>query len=313
MNVFHSLSSTASETSSPLRPTLYTSHRSVTETPRHRSIGNSGLSITQMTTYRQSFAEDVVGCRAAGIDRIGVWRRKLEDFGMERAVEVLRDHGVSVSSVSWGGGFTGASGLSFDEALDDTYAAIRQSARLGAHALTIVSGGRAGHIHSHARRLLLEGLGAALDVAAAQGVTLALQPMAREYAREWTFLESLQEALEIVRAFDHPFLGIAVGTCHIWQQPQIVELLESAAPYIATVQLSDWTTDRVDDRRSLPGEGQIPLSSFVQALQRGGYRGDFEIDVWSADLWKIDARTWLGDCTDVCRGLIPGTCANARG
>jgi sugar phosphate isomerase/epimerase len=93
----------------------------------------------------------------------------------------------------------------------------------------------------------------------------------------------------------------------------VAERLESAAPYIATVQLSDWTPDRVDDRRSLPGEGQVPLESFVQALQRGGYRGDFEIDVWSASLWKNDVETWLNDCTEACRRLVPGTCAPALG
>jgi sugar phosphate isomerase/epimerase len=257
-----------------------------------------------MSTYRQSFAEDVVGCQAAGIDRIGVWRRKLEDFGVERAVEVLRDHQVSVSSVSWGGGFTGANGLSFEEALDETRTAIYHAARLRAHALTIVSGGQAGHIHSHARRLLMAGLAATVEIAAEHGVTLALQPMAVEYAREWTFLDSLDEALEIVRAFDHPFLGLAVGTCHIWQQEGILERLESAAPCIATVQISDWTHERGDDRRRLPGEGSIPLELMVKALQRGGYQGDFEIDVWSADVWKTDPATWLAGCADVCREMI---------
>lgn len=257
-----------------------------------------------MTTYRQSFVEDVLNCRAAGIRRIGVWRRKLEDFGVDRAVEVLRDHAVAVSSVSWGGGFTGANGLSFDEAVDDTRTAIFQAARLRAHALTIVSGGRAGHIHSHARRLLLDGLAATVEIAAEHRITLALQPMAAEYSNEWTFLDSLREALEIVRAFDHPFLGLAVGTCHIWQQDEILELLEASAPCVATVQMSDWTHQREDDRRRLPGEGSVPLQAMVRALQRGGYRGDFEIDVWSTDLWKRDPATWLNDCAEVCRDMV---------
>lgn len=302
--MFHSLSSTAADKRSALHSPLYPAHRELSETTRPRFTGRAALSVNQMSTYRQSFAEDVVGCQAAGIGRIGVWRRKLEDFGIERAVEVLSDHQVSVSSVNWGGGFTGAHGLSFGEALDDTRTAIYQAARLRAHALTIVSGGRAGHIHSHARRLLLDGLAATVEIAAEHGVTLALQPMAVEYSRDWTFLNSLQEALEIVCTFDHPFLGLAVGTCHIWQQEGILELLESAAGCVATVQVSDWTHERVDDRRRLPGEGDIPLKAMVKALQRGGYQGDFEIDVWSADLWKVDPANWLNDCAQVCRDMI---------
>jgi sugar phosphate isomerase/epimerase len=302
--VFHSLSSTAADKSSPFRPSRYASDRELSQTARPRSTGRTALSISQMSTCRQSFVEDVLNCRSAGIDRIGVWRRKLEDFGIERAFEVLSDHQVTVSSVSWGGGFTGAHGLSFGEALDDTRAAIHQAARLRAHSLTIVSGGRAGHIHSHARRLLLDGLAATVEIAAEHGVTLALQPMAVEYSRDWTFLDSLEEALQIVRMFDHPFLGLAVGTCHIWQQEGILERLEAAAPCIATVQVSDWTPERGDDRRRLPGEGSIPLQPMVKALQRGGYQGDFEIDVWSVDLWKTDPAVWLADCADVCRDMI---------
>jgi len=302
--VVHSLSSAASDKPSTLRSALYAADQDLSQITRPRSAGCTALSISQMTTYRQSFAEDVVNCRTAGISRIGVWRRKLDDFGVERAVEVLSDHAVAVSSVSWGGGFTGGNGLSFDEAVDDTRTAIYQAARLRAHALTIVSGGRGGHIHSHARRLLLNGLAATVEIAAEHGVTLALQPMAAEYADEWTFLDSLEESLEIVRTFNHPFLGLAVGTCHVWQQEGVLELLESAAPWIAAVQLSDWTHQREDDRRRLPGEGDIPLQAMIQALQRGGYRGDFELDVWSTDLWKRDPAIWLHGCTALCRDML---------
>ena len=42
------------------------------------------LSMNEMTTLRWSFEEDVQQYRAAGISAIGVWRRKLSDFG-ERA------------------------------------------------------------------------------------------------------------------------------------------------------------------------------------------------------------------------------------
>jgi sugar phosphate isomerase/epimerase len=304
MIVFHSLSSTAADKPSAFPSSLYSADHELSRPTRPRSTGRTALAISQMSTYRQSFVEDVLGCQAAGIGRIGIWRRKLEDFGLERAIEVLRDHQVSVSSVSWGGGFTGASGLTFDEALDDTRTAIYQAARLRAHALTIVSGGRAGHIHSHARRLLIDGLAATVEIAAEHGITLALQPMAAEYSREWTFLDSLEEALEIVRTFDHPFLGLAVGTSHMWQQEAILERLEVAAPHVATVQVSDWTLERDDVGRRLPGEGIIPLKPMVWALQRGGYQGDFEIDVWSADVWKIDPAVWLAGCADVCRDMI---------
>lgn len=269
-----------------------------------RSSGRTAVSINQLTTYRQDFRKDAALCRELGLDRIGLWRRKLDDIGIERAATLLELHGVSVSSLSWGGGFTGGNGLTFADAVAETRAAILEAARLQAHALTIVSGGRAGHIHSHVRRLLMNGLAETVDIAAEHGLTLALQPMATEYADEWTFLNSLAESLEIVREFDHPFLGLAVGSYHVWEEPRVLQLLEEAAPFTATVQLSDARSPRHDCDRLAPGDGEIPLAAMVAALQRGGYRGDFEIDVWSNDIWKQPPQDWLVSCTRTCSALV---------
>lgn len=302
--MFHPLSSTAADNDSSLHasPVSPGSHLSTAAVPR--STGRTTLALGQITTYRQSFAEDVLACEQAGIGRIALWRRKLDEFGIDRAAELLQDHPLSISSLSWGGGFTGGNGLTFDEAVDETRTAIYQATRLRSHALTIVSGGRSGHIHSHARRLLLDGLAATVDIAAEHGITLALQPMAHEYADDWTFLDSLAEALDLVRSFDHPFLGLAVGTAHVWQEPRALELLREAAPYVATVQLSDWSQSRQDDNRQLPGAGEVPLAAMVTALQLGGYQGDYELDVWSAELWKQSPDSWLNSCVDTCTALI---------
>lgn len=306
--MLHPLSSAASDNDSAFHPSLLPNHRDLQHAATPRSAGRTQLSLGQVTTYRQSFAEDVLACEAAGIRRLGVWRRKLDEFGIEKAVQLLDDHFVTVSSLSWGGGFTGRNGLTFDDAVDETRTAIYQATQLGAHALTIVSGGRGGHIHSHARRLLLDGLAATVDIAAEHGITLALQPMAVEYADGWTFLDTMRESLEIVRAFDHPFLGLAIGMSHVWQEPGILDTLQHAAPYIASVQLSDCREPRRDDSRLLPGEGDVPLASLIEALDRGGYRGDYELDVWSSDLWKRSTGDWLPAAATTCTLLVsPGS------
>ena len=152
--------------------------------------------MSQSTTHRWTFDEDVLGYDRAGFRGMGIWRRKLDDFGFERAVELLHDHQMTVSSLSWAGGFTGSSGLTFAEAVDDVRTAIREAAALGARTLSVVSGPRGGHIDTHAKRVLKEGLAETVDVAAEHGVVLALQPMAPLYSREWTFLNSLDATME---------------------------------------------------------------------------------------------------------------------
>ena len=239
-----------------------------------------------MTTYRWSFAEDVLGCERTGIERLGVWRRKLEEFGVERAVELLSDHNVAASSLSWAGGFTGGMGMTFDEAVDDTRTAIFQAAAIGARTLHIVSGPRGGHIHSHARRLLFDGLSATVDIAAEHGITLALQPMTATYADEWTFLDSFEQASQIVEDINHPFLGIAFGTSHFLDEPELLAKIRRWAYLFRSVQLSDCRHPAGEFERLVPGDGEVPFADIAQALHEGGYRGDFEIDIWSSDLWR---------------------------
>ena len=243
---------------------------------------------------------------------MGVWRRKLDEFGVERAVELLRDQQMGVSSLSWAGGFTGSGGLSFADAVEDARVAVREAAALGARTLSVVSGPRAGHIDTHAKRVLKEGISAVVDFAAEHGVVLALQPMAPLFSREWTFLNSLDATMEILSEFDHSHLGLAFGVYHLWQEPRLIERIGEAAHYIATVQLSDWKPPRNDTDRYLPGDGEIPIPAIVETLVRAGYRGDFEIDVWSSDLWKADYDSLLARMSAYGTALIGVEAAAAK-
>ena len=47
------------------------------------------LSISETTTFRWSFEEDVAQYAAAGIPAIGVWRHKLSDCGQAKALDLL--------------------------------------------------------------------------------------------------------------------------------------------------------------------------------------------------------------------------------
>ena len=117
----------------------------------------SRLSMNEMTTYRWSFEEDLQHYRAAGIPAIGVWRRKLSDFGEQRGIELLQESGLAVSNLMWAGGFTGSEGHTYRESIDDAAEAIRLAGAMAAKCVVVYSGARAGHTHNHARRLFITG------------------------------------------------------------------------------------------------------------------------------------------------------------
>ena len=263
------------------------------------------LALNGLTTTRWSLLEDVAGCQDAGFEAIGLWRPKVHEFGEEQAAELLGDSGLCVSTLSWAGGFTGTHGHGFADALEDARDAIRLAAQVGAECLVIISGARSGHTLNHARRLLVEALKRLANDAGDLGVTLALQPMHRMFADDWTFLTRLDDTVDILALVDHPRLKLSLDVYQQWQEPDLLERLPGLVPLIATVGLSDWREPRSRHDRCLPGDGVIPLAAIVEALVRGGYRGCFDVQVWSDEHWQSDYHDLVHECHRRFTALFP--------
>lgn len=264
------------------------------------------LSIHQTTTVRWSLEQAIGEFSRAGIGGIGISLRHLEQLGVRDAKRLLRGSGLAVSSLGWVGGFTGANGHSYNEAVAEMRSGIELAQAVGAQCLIVVTGSLAGHIRSHARRLLVEGLAEVMEQAARAGVRLALQPMHPLFENEWTFLTTLDDALGVVQQVNQPQLGLAFGTYHLWQEDRLLQRIPEFVRQIAIVQLSDWRDPpRCDNDRLLPGDGTIPLGEIVGVLEQSGYPGLYEIEVWSRDLWKRDHRSLMTDCMSRFAGLLP--------
>src|SRR3954471_14655916 len=172
------------------------------------------LSMNELTTYRWSLGQDLDNYRDAGYGGIGVWRQKLIDENEDSVIERLNASGLSVSNVSWAGGFTGSDGRSLAESIDDAASALRLAGSVLAGCLVIYSGGRNNHTYRHAGRLLRLALDELLPIAEMWEVPLAIEPLDPACATDWTFLTSLESTLELIDEVDSPFLKIAYDTYH---------------------------------------------------------------------------------------------------
>jgi len=242
------------------------------------------LSINEMTTYRWSLDEDVRNYAAAGITAIGVWRRKLSDFGEERGIELLRESGLVVSNLLWAGGFTGSEGHTFRESIEDAAEAIRLAHEMSARCLIVYSGARAGHTHNHARRLLIQALNELAPMAAEQRVVLALEPMHPDCACDCTFLTSLTDAKAIVDQAASPQVALSFDTYQLGSVPGIGDELRELAPRIAIVHLADGHPPGEEQHRTPLGHGLVPLKELMRALQEGGYSGDFDVALFGDEI-----------------------------
>ena len=243
------------------------------------------LAICELTTLRWSLEEDLIHYRAAGAQGIGVWRQKLTDVGEERGAALLAQSGLRVSSLQWAGGFTGSDGRSFDESVADARAAIQTAERLKAGCLIVHSGARGVHTHNHARRLFRQALDRLVPLAEERGVALAIEPMNADCGKDFTFLNCLDETLELVAALDSSALGIALDTYHWGHCPALFDQLPRLAPQLKLVQLGDSRQPpNGEPNRCLLGDGAIPLPAIIRGLAAGGYDGFFEIELMGEEI-----------------------------
>jgi len=263
------------------------------------------LSICELTTYSWTFEEDVQNYADAGIRAIGVWRQKLSDFGEEKAVELLKDSGLSVSSLFWAGGFTGSEGRTYKESLEDAKDAIHLAGALGAGCLILYTGARAGHTHNHARRLIKSAVAELAPIATEHGVVLALEPMHAGCASEWTFLTGLDDALALLDAIECPQLKLVLDTYHLGQDDTILARVAELVPRIGLVQLGDAKQPPEGEQNRCPiGEGNIPLNDIVSALNQGGYEGAFEVELMGEEVEAANYGDLISRSKQACEQLI---------
>jgi sugar phosphate isomerase/epimerase len=252
------------------------------------------LSLNETTTFRWSFEDDVANYSAAGIHAIGIWRQKLSDCGLERARELIRQHHLKVSHLFWAGGFTGSAGHSYRESVDDTIDALRTAADLGAGCLIVCGGARAGHTYNHARRLVQQALEELVPLAEEYGVVMALEPMHPGCAAQCTFLNKLDEALEIIEAIDRPQVKLLLDTYHLGQDSDLVERIPRIAAQVALVQLGDAKTPPCGEQnRCRLGHGMVPLKEIVCGLRLAGYDGFYDVELLGQDVEAMDYHDLL--------------------
>ncbi|MEM6798683.1 MAG: sugar phosphate isomerase/epimerase family protein [Planctomycetota bacterium] len=257
------------------------------------------LSMNELTTFRWSFDEDLFHYSRAGYDAVGVWRRKLADFGEERGAELLADSGMAVSNLLWAGGFTGNDGRSLAESVADGQAAIRTASVINAGCLVLYTGGRNNHTSRHAQRLVRSALEDLLVTADEYDVTLAIEPMHTACAGEWSVLTTLEDTVDLLADFASPRLKLVYDTYHFPLPERELPLLCDLTPMIAVVHLGDARTPHgIDQERCPLGSGRAPVSEMISTLLEAGYEGDFDIELMGPTIEASDYESVLRSSRD---------------
>ncbi|WP_030970805.1 sugar phosphate isomerase/epimerase family protein [Streptomyces sp. NRRL S-1824] len=262
----------------------------------------SRLSINQETIKQWSLPELAEGCVKAGIDKVGLWRAPVQEYGVERTAQLLTDAGISVTSLCRGGFFTALDPAERARALDDNRAAIDEAAALSTDTLVLVSGGLPAGSRDlpGARERIAEALAELGPHAQEQGVRLAIEPLHPMFASDRCVVSTLSQALDIAERFPAEQVGVVVDTYHIWWDDQAAAQIARAGAggRIHSFQLADWITPLpagVLVGRGQLGDGSIDFRAFRERVEATGFTGPIEVEIFNEGLWARDGAEVLAE------------------
>ena len=187
------------------------------------------LSLNVWTTKNWSLAEAVAGCVEQGVPGIGLWRDKVAEHGLTCAAKLVREAGLTVTSLCRGGFFTSP------DWLEDNQAAVDECVALGTNVLVLVVGGlqRGSKDLVAARAAVTDGIAELAPYAEHRGVKLAIEPLHPMFCADRAVVSTLGQALDIadevaVRTGCRN-VGVCVDTYHIWWDPQVFKQITARA------------------------------------------------------------------------------------
>jgi sugar phosphate isomerase/epimerase len=138
-----------------------------------------------------------------------------------------------------------------------------------------------------------------LPSAAAAGVKLAIEPLHPMYAADRSAVNTIGPSRAICQTLHSPWVGVAIDVYHVWWDDRLEQEIAACGREgsLLAFHLSDWKTPLTDplNDRGLMGEGCIPLRQIRGWVERAGFTGFNEVEIFSNRYWAGDQAKFLAD------------------
>jgi sugar phosphate isomerase/epimerase len=150
-------------------------------------------------------------------------------------------------------------------------------------------------------------------------VPLAIEPLHPMQAPDRACVNTLEQALDLCDALgegaggagaagerrsgaaeERAALGVAVDVYHVWWDPKLAaQIARAGKRRLLAYHICDWlvpTRDTLNDR-GMMGDGVIDLPRIRGLMERAGYDGAHEVEIFSKlDWWRRDPDEVLAIC-----------------
>jgi sugar phosphate isomerase/epimerase len=272
-------------------------------------------------TLRGAGGLDVIieACARHGIRAISPWRDQVTALGLERALALVKRHGLALSGYCRGGMFPALDAAGRRLALDDNRRAVDEAKAFDAACLVLVVGSLPGALAGApqskdlfaARRDVHDGIAATLEYARGVGMPLAIEPLHPMYAADRACVNTLEQALDLCDALDpgrSGGLGVAVDVYHVWWDPKLeAQIARAGRERLLAFHVCDWlvpTRDLLNDR-GMMGDGVIEIPRIRGWVEAAGFDGYSEVEIFSTEnWWKRPADAVLATCIERHRRAV---------
>lgn len=280
--------------------------------------------VSEFTTWPWPFERDVTHYPAHGIHTIEICQFKLNRDDYAPQLRFLKDNAMAVSSVQ-----STVHSLFPDSlapqptAPGDRVRHIKDAIiRISPHVpqqtpFVIITGAAPGGNTQMVYDQCLHHFPDLAEFAAQHGMRIAYEPLNPVLFNTDTALWGLDQGLDLIRAIDHPELGICLDTWNVFQTPDLHEVIARCKDRIFLVQVSDWHRPRSGADRINLGQGEIDNASIIRSIRRTGYGGSYVLEIFSSEslpdsIWRANLDTVLQQNADAFERIWQESAAESR-
>lgn len=257
----------------------------------------SKLCIHTITTKPWEIEKSAEEFGQAEVGGISVWRDTFEGRDITKTGDMLRANGLEIVSLVRGGFFPSIDAIKRKESIKDNRLAIDEAEALGCPMVVLVCGADPRISLEKSRDQIREGIEAVLPYAENANVKLAIEPLHPMYADMRSGINTMEQANDMAEHFKSDYIGIAVDVYHLWWDPHLEKEIYRCGKNenLFAFHMCDWLNPTVDmlNDRGLMGDGCIDVPQIRGWVEKAGFEGFNEVEIFSDKHWAEDQHEFL--------------------